>query len=229
MGTIYLVRHGQARPDAYGIAVDSDSTESAPVGSLTSTGVAQAALTGTVLAEQVNGFTGAISGDLPRQTQTLAGVLDAFSSAPTPTVNTGWNEYETPSLMDNPSPEDFQDGRAFQQALDEGLGRWINGATPSDGGETYAQFVARVTDATDEAIRQAGSGQTLLVVSSAGVITQWIAQLFDVPAQRWPALARAMANASISKLIVGRSGVNLVSFNEHLHLSSRDGGISTLR
>ena len=42
-------------------------------------------------------------------------------------------------------------------------------------------------------------------------------------------MARTMVNASISKLIVGRSGVSVVSFNEHGHLSDRDGGIATFR
>ena len=69
----------------------------------------------------------------------------------------------------------------------------------------------------------------MLVVSSAGTITQWIAQLWGIPDETWPAMARTMVNASISKLIVGRSGVSVVSFNEHGHLSDRDGGIATFR
>ncbi|MFW0788208.1 histidine phosphatase family protein [Gordonia sp. CPCC 205333] len=227
MGTIYLVRHGQAQANAYGI--DTSTTNDAPIGSLTETGAAQAALTGRLLTDRVPEFTRAISGDLPRQTQTLAGVLGAFDAAPTPQVDPGWNEYELSSLMGSATAEEYQDGRSFQQHLDIALSRWVDGATPAAGGETYARFVERVAASAKAATDQAGSGETLLVVSSAGVITQWIAQLFSIPGQSWPALSRAMVNASVSKLIVGRTGVNLVSFNEHLHLSDRDGGISTFR
>lgn len=229
MGTIYVVRHGQAQANAYGIDTATDLDPDAPVGSLTETGVAQAALTGALLAGQVGEFTGAISGDLPRQSQTLAGVLGAFDTAPAPQVDPGWNEYELSSLMSSATAAEYQDGRSFQRGLDDALGRWVDGEIPAAGGESYAEFTARVTAATEAAVDQAGSGKTLLVVSSAGVITQWIAQLFGVPAGSWPALSRAMVNASVTKLIVGRSGVNLVSFNEHLHLSDLAGGIATFR
>ncbi|GAB16969.1 phosphoglycerate mutase family protein [Gordonia effusa NBRC 100432] len=227
MGTIYLVRHGQAQANAYGI--DTAAASDGPIGSLTEAGAAQAALTGKLLADQIPNFTGAISGDLPRQTQTLAGVLGAFDAAPTPQVDPGWNEYELSSLMGTATAEEYLDGRSFQQHLDIALSRWVDGATPTTGGESYTDFAQRVAASAKAAIAQAGSGETLLVVSSAGVITQWIAQLFSIPGQSWPALSRAMVNASVSKLIVGRTGVNLVSFNEHLHLSDRDGGIATFR
>lgn len=230
MGTIYLVRHGQAQPDAYGITAGGDVEAGAPIGSLTDTGVAQAALTGRLLANQVPGFTGAISGDLPRQTQTLAGVLGAFESAPQAQIDPGWNEYSLPSLMGaSATAAEFHDGRNFQKGLDAALSRWVDGETPTDGGESYADFAARVAASAEVAVEQAGSGKTLLVVSSAGAITQLIAQMFAVPSPSWPALARAMVNASVSKLIVGRRGLNLVSFNEHLHLSDLDGGIATFR
>ncbi|MFT4044535.1 MAG: histidine phosphatase family protein, partial [Gordonia sp. (in: high G+C Gram-positive bacteria)] len=96
-------------------------------------------------------------------------------------------------------------------------------------GESYPQFRARVAAAAARATDLAGSGQSVLVVSSAGTITQWIADLWQVPPQRWPVLARTMINASVCKLLVGRSGVSVVSINEHAHLSDRDGGVTTFR
>ncbi|NMO01711.1 histidine phosphatase family protein [Gordonia sp. TBRC 11910] len=229
MGTIYLVRHGQAQANAYGVNLADDVIADGPIGSLTATGLAQAAVTGKLLANQIPGFTGAISGDLPRQSQTLAGVLGAFDAAPEPQVDTRWNEYELTSVMTSRSAEDYADGKSFQKGIDAALSAWVDGATPSDGSETYAQFAQRVAAAASDAMAQASSGKTLLVVSSAGVIAQWISQLYSIPGQTWPALARTMMNASVTKLIVGASGVNLVSFNEHMHLSDIDGGIATFR
>ena len=73
MGVIYLVRHGQANPSAYGVA-DSAPNEMAPTDDsaaavsdpgpgLTDTGRVQAGLTGTLLSAQISGVTAAISGE----------------------------------------------------------------------------------------------------------------------------------------------------------------------
>ncbi|MBD0860563.1 histidine phosphatase family protein [Gordonia sp. zg691] len=235
MGVIYLVRHGQANASAYGVADAADDLTNGP-GGLTTTGSTQAALTGGFLAGQVDAFTDAVSGDLPRQSQTLSGVLGTFEERPHPRVDPGWNEYSLPALVGHASAEMYHDNRRYQEQLDKGLAAWIaageHDAAPGlDGGpaESYPQFKARVADAAARAAALAGSGQTVLVVSSAGTITQLIAQLWGVPDENWPAMARTMVNASITKLIVGRTGVSVVSFNEHGHLSDRDGGVATVR
>ncbi len=228
MGVIYLVRHGQADPNAYGIF---DSTEPAPngPGGLTDAGMMQARLSGMLLARLTDRVTAAVSGDLPRQTQTLAAVLGEIDGAPEPRVDPGWNEYELPALVGTATTDEYRDGRSYQRRLDEGLMEWISGGGEHGAGETYHHFGRRVSDAADRVRALAGSGQTVVVVSSAGSITQWIGQLWGLPAERWPVLSRTMVNASVSKLIVGRSGVTVVSFNEHAHLSDRDGGLATYR
>ena len=101
--------------------------------------------------------------------------------------------------------------------------------TPPGSGETYPEFRSRVTGAGERAAELAGSGQTVLVVSSAGTITQVIAELWGVPPHRWPAMARTMVNASVTKLLVGRSGTSVMSLNEHAHLVDREGGVATFR
>ncbi len=235
MGVIYLVRHGQAESNAYGIAADEAVSPTGVPGGLTDIGLVQAQLTGAVLAGQIGSLTAAVSGDLPRQTQTLATILGQFDAAPAPVVDPGWNEYALPALVGETTAAEYADGRAYQQRLDAGLDEWItaNGAAPDAGravgGETFAAFADRVAAASGRAIDLTGSGQTTIVVSSAGTITQWIAQLWGVPARQWPVLSRTMVNAAITKLIVGRSGVTVVSVNEHLHLADRDGGVSTYR
>lgn len=235
MGVIYLVRHGQANALAYRVSDDSADLRNGP-GGLTATGDTQAAISGSFLAGQIEGFTDAVSGDLARQSQTLRGVLGAFDARPEARIDTGWNEYSLPALVGHASPEMFRDGRNYQQQLDKGLAAWIAAGDHEpepgpDGGpaESYPQFQARVHDAAKRAVERAGSGQTVLIVSSAGTITQWIAQLWGIPDEQWPAMARTMVNASITKLIVGRQGVSVVSFNEHGHLSDRSGGVATFR
>ena len=59
---------------------------------------------------------------------------------------------------------------------------------------------------------------TTLAITSAGVIAVACAQVTGLPAGRWPALARVAVNASLTKLITGSTGTNLVTFNDHAHL-----------
>ena len=61
---------------------------------------------------------------------------------------------------------------------------------------------------------------TTLAVTSAGVIGVACAQLTGLPADRWPALARVAVNASLTKLITGSTGTNLLTFNDHAHLEA---------
>lgn len=223
MGILYLVRHGQAPAHAY-----SDAPVAPDAAPLTDLGFAQARATGRELARQVDGFTATFSGGLPRQRATLGGVLEAFDGHRAErVVDPGWDEYSIPALPGGPSAAMYDNPAAYQQVLDQALVRWTAGGT--DEAETYPEYLARMSAAAQRAAALAGSGQTVLAVSSAGTITALIAQLWGVPAQSWPALARAMVNASITKLIVGRRGLTVVSVNEHAHLSALDVGLATFR
>lgn len=211
MGVLYIVRHGQAPAHAYG-----PDAESIGGPGLTDLGFAQARAAGQALATRVPSFDAAFCGDLPRQRATLAGVLEAFDDAPTAVVDPDWNEYTTPAL---PEADDIYSGggKPFQDAITRALGEWIDGA--DTGPETFATYAARTRAAAERAAAAAGSGQNVLVVSSAGSITQLIAQLWGVPDQAWPSMSRTFVNTSITKVLAGRSGMTLVSFNEHAHVA----------
>jgi len=227
MGSLYLVRHGQAHASAYGAA---DHIDDGPIsGGLTATGQMQAQVTGTVLSGLIPRFTTAVSGGLARQQQTLAGVLDAFAERPDASIDEGWDEYDLAGLMGAPTTAQLADGRSFQQSLDAVLGAWVRGEVAESAAESFDAYARRVARAGQRAVESAGSGRNVLVVSSAGSITLWLAQQLGVPAQHWPQLAASMMNASITRVIVGRQGVTVLSVNEHLHLSDRDGGITTFR
>ena len=226
MGAIYLVRHGQAPAYAYGIGAAPEHDEG-----LTDLGRQQARATGELLAAQVGTFDAAVSGGLARQRATMRGVLSAFGAPPEPAVDPGWDEYEVPFELISADPHAFADGAAYQRRLDAALQRWIAPAVgdPVIRAETFAQYSERTRAAGQRAAALAGKGRNVLVVSSAGTITALIAQLWDVPQSSWPKLARTVVNASVSKLLVGRSGITVVSLNEHAHLAARPEPISTFR
>lgn len=223
MGAIYLVRHGQAPAAAYGVG-----TASPDAPGLTDLGFMQARRTGDVLSTLVPAFDTAISGDLPRQVATLHGVLEAFDATPEPTADPEWNEYALPPSVTTVDSALYDDRARYQEALDVALGGWIEGATADDG-ESYHEFATRTREAGNRAADLAGSGKNVLVVSSAGTITQLLAQLWAVPGTQWPTLHRTFVNASITKLIAGKRGLSVVSFNEHAHLAGRDDGLMTYR
>jgi hypothetical protein len=41
---------------------------------------------------------------------------------------------------------------------------------------------------------------------------------YGTAADRWPALARVVVNTSVTRLITGRTGTHLLTFNDHAHL-----------
>jgi broad specificity phosphatase PhoE len=104
---------------------------------------------------------------------------------------------------------------ALQSALDEAIGRWIQGG---DGyPEPHSAFTARVEAVITELTALPG---TTMAVTSAGVIAVACARFTGLPADRWPALARVVVNTSVTRLITGRTGTHLLTFNDHAHLEA---------
>jgi broad specificity phosphatase PhoE len=104
---------------------------------------------------------------------------------------------------------------ALQSALDEAIGRWIAGGAGYP--EPHSAFTARVEAVITELTAQPG---TTMAVTSAGVIAVACARLTGLPAGRWPALARVVVNTSVTRLITGRTGTHLLTFNDHAHLEA---------
>jgi broad specificity phosphatase PhoE len=103
--------------------------------------------------------------------------------------------------------------RALQPTLDEAISRWIQAGAGYP--ETHSAFTARVAGVFTELSAMPG---TTMAVTSAGVIAVACAQLVGLGAEGWPALARVIVNTSITKLITGRTGTHLLTFNDHAHL-----------
>ena len=93
-------------------------------------------------------------------------------------------------------------------------------------------FLLLATRAEDQAaddeyaafLRFAGldSGQDAVVFTSAGVIAAVCAELLGSGAPGLVALNRVAVNGAITKLAAGRSGLALLTFNEHSHLEGAD-------
>lgn len=123
------------------------------------------------------------------------------------------------------------DNVAFQRRLDAALALWTR-ASERDGRfgeETWEQFHTRNRAGLDRAAAEAGPGRWVVVVTSAGPISLACARLAVPPSpadaapdegtlRLWPSLNRVLVNSSQSRVVVGRSGLTMLSFNEHQHL-----------
>ncbi|PYE18072.1 broad specificity phosphatase PhoE [Williamsia limnetica] len=217
MGVIYLVRHGQAGTDENGY------------GSLTELGRQQARNVGKKLAARIPKVDFTVSGNLARQLETIEEIVGQFpdSNAPTPVVNAGWNEYDLTRLAHTDVPptgtsqEAAQAQRSFQRRLDASLLTWAADEQTTGPG-SYVDYRASMLQALEEIAAHAGPGQVAIAASSAGTIGAVVAHLWGISPENWPSVSRTMVNASITKLIVGKSGINVMSVNDHAHADVDD-------
>lgn len=212
MAAIYLVRHGQA---SFG-AADYDK--------LSELGAEQSGVVGKELLRRGPEFTQVLSGTMARQrdTATYAG----FEAVADPR----WNEYDFIDVVrGHGEPPASLDPRGFQAVLDEALLAWIAAAEGSTCAETWAHFSGRVNAAFDELTASLGKGQNAVVFTSGGVIGALAARAIGDQDGRFTALHRVTCNAGITKLVTGRSGTTLLTFNEHGHFEGEHRNLLTYR
>lgn len=206
MGAVLLVRHGQASFDA----ADYDE--------LSARGIEQARHLGYAW-EAVDWLpTNATSGSMQRHHQTALNALAAAGQNDGYEVDHGWDEFDHEAVMEAQIPG-FQskDPRAFQDAFVQATDRWAAGGSDGDH-ESFTEFSARVLAAFDRLILTAGSGETSVVFTSGGPIALVAAHLLTGGMKLWPTLNSVIINTGVTKIVSGRSGRTLLSFNEHGHL-----------
>ena len=207
MGQLLLVRHGQASWDGDDYDVLSER------------GHEQGRRLGAALAAHGVRADRVLSGGMRRHRETVENLLaGAGQPSVSVEVDLGWDEYDHVSMLaqvptafagDKPTPTEFQ--AWMERATD----RWTRGENAEDYHEPFAAFTGRVEEALGRAVT--GSGTTL-VVTSGGPISWVCATLLGGEADLWSRFNVVCVNAGVTKLVTGRRGVTLVSFNEHAHL-----------
>lgn len=227
MAAVLLVRHGQASFGAEDYDVLSDG------------GRRQAAALGRELVRRGVRPDVVVTGSMLRQRDTAALAFDAAGLPVTPQVDERWNEYDHLELLDHHWAEN---GRALavgvmtgarattvQRALDGAVSDWIAAGTCVTCARPWPVFRDETASALDELLTSLGSGGTGVVVTSGGVVAALCAGLLGVPPESLLQLNRVVANASVTKVVRGRSGTSLLSFNEHAYLEGDDAALLTYR
>ena len=213
MGVLYLIRHGQA-------SFGTDDYDR-----LSDLGHEQSRFTGRHLSGQGVRPVRIVHGQMLRQRQTAEGILNGLDLNPDAEIDPGWNEFnawELTGALGEIDPRAKHDSTIFQAELERGCSRWASGDFDSDYGETFSDFTRRVDGALDAAFQAMGSGEATVVVSSAGAISWTATRLLGGDFDQWMAFNRVTINTGITKIITGRSGTSLISFNDHGHLPPAD-------
>ena len=227
MAVVHLVRHGQASFGAADYDVLSDG------------GRRQAAVLGRELARRGVRPDRVVTGSMRRQRETASLALSAAGLAVTPEVDERWNEYALLALLEHHRAENrralalgaMTGGRArtVQRALDGALGEWIAAGACVSCARPWPVFRDETASALGELLTSLGRGGTGVVVTSGGVVAAICTGLLGMPPESLVRLNRVVVNASVTKVVQGRSGTSLLSFNEHAHLEGDDPALVTYR
>ena len=202
MPVVYLVRHGQA---SYG-AEDYDV--------LSPIGHEQSAVVGREL--QRRGITSPqiVCGDLVRQRNTALGIIDSAGFESAMTIDPRWNEFDHPDM---PLPTTGAgDSFDFQRRLDTALESWVR----EDNLDGWRGFQDKSFDALMDFAGTLAAGATGLAVTSGGVVSAIVSRIWGLDAQGTVRINRVVANTSLTSIVFGRQGMNLLSVNDHSHLQA---------
>ncbi len=213
MGTLYLVRHGQA---SFG-AADYDK--------LSDIGHRQSIRLGEYFAAQGLEFEAVLTGTLHRHRQTWAGIAEGAKFTHEALEMPGLNEYDSlavieaihPQPLEKPETPDMV--RHHFRLLRDGLTQWMNGVVSPRGMPTYPQFLKGVTDALDH-VRKSHSGNVLLV-SSGGPISTAVGHVLGTTPETTIELNLRIRNSSVTELAFTPKRHMLVAYNALPHLDAR--------
>lgn len=218
MGAIYLVRHGQA---SFG-APDYDA--------LSPRGFEQSTVVGAELLRRAVSFTQVRSGTLARQRDTAATALKVLGTDVPVIEDPRWNEYDHVDIARHHAggaPQ--EDSRSYQGVLDAALTAWTAAGASGPCAETWPAFRSRCRDALADLVASLGKGEHAVVFTSGGVIATVCGLLLGTPETGLLKLNRVTVNGGITKLVSGRGGVTLLSFNEHPHFEADAASLLTYR
>jgi broad specificity phosphatase PhoE len=215
MGTLYLVRHGQA---SFGAANYDELSE---------LGARQSVRLGEYFAQKGIAFDALIAGTLNRHQQTLRGILQGMDREGEHLPWQGLNEYDAdaviaavhPGKLERPdSPEAY---RHHFRLLRDGLAQWMAGAVTPRGMPSYPEFVSGVAGALDH-VRANHFGQHVLIVTSGGPIATAVGRVLRTPPETTIELNLRIRNSSITEFAFTPKRHMLVGYNAIPHLEHPD-------
>ena len=219
MGTLYLVRHGQA---SFG-ADDYDQ--------LSEMGQRQSRRLGEYWAERGVVFDAVITGTLKRHAQTWAGIKEGAGLNDEPLAWPGLNEYDSEAVIRAIHPHALEKPRSAEEApelyrhhfrlLRDGLTQWMAGTVSPQGMPSYTEFVHGVASALDH-VRAHHHGQNVLLVSSGGPISTAVGQVLGLSPEATIELNLRIRNSAVTEFQFNPKRHTLLTYNTLPHLDHPD-------
>ena len=215
MGTLYLVRHGQA---SFG-ADDYDQ--------LSDLGRRQSVRLGQYLRERYGDglrFNAVLTGTLRRQIGTWQGIAEGGGFSAPHVSWPGLNEYDSHAVIAAihheplPKPDTPELYRHHFRLLRDGLTAWMQGRVQPVGMPSYVDFRAGVVGALDH-VRQNFENEVLLV-SSGGPIATAVAHVLDAPFEASIELNLRIRNTAVTEFAFNPKRHQLITYNTLPHLDA---------
>ena len=221
MGTLYLVRHGQA------------SLGAADYDQLSALGHRQAVRLGEYWRERGLQFDTVLTGTLRRHTQTLNGIAEGLQGAaiagtlPEPLQLPGLNEYDSHALMRAlhagpvPRPDTPERFKQYFRLLCDALAQWMAGVISPENMPSWEEFSNGVHAALEQVRRDhAGKNQNVLLVSSGGPISAAVGQVLGTAPEVTIALNMRIRNSAVTEFSISPRRLMLQTFNGLAHLDA---------
>jgi broad specificity phosphatase PhoE len=221
MSVVLLVRHGQA---SWG-AADYDE--------LSSLGEQQSRTLGAALAGRGVRPDLIVRGAMKRHRQTAEAAAAGAGWRGPAVEDAGWNEFDHRQMLEL-HPRQVGEGEdltraEFQRWFEQATRRWTDGRHADEYDESFTAFGKRVEAALRRTVDRLENNQTAVVFTSGGPIAWTVSALLGGGTAVWTTLNPVVVNASVTKVVVGRRGTTLVSFNDHSHLEAADAGLLSYR
>jgi broad specificity phosphatase PhoE len=211
MGTLYLVRHGQASFGSH----DYDR--------LSELGHRQCRALGEHFKSMGTRFDAVLTGTLRRHRETYEGIAEGLGQTLAPEILPGLDEYDPEAVVravytgEIAPPTTPEAVRQHFRLLRDGLIAWMQGRSAPAGLPSHADFTAGV--ATALARSRAQPDADLLVVSSGGPISVAVGLVLGLGPEAVVDLNLRIRNSAVTELVASPKRHSLLSFNTlpHLH------------
>jgi broad specificity phosphatase PhoE len=220
VSVVLLVRHGQAS------WASSDYDRLSPLGQ------EQSRVLGAALADRGLRPDLLVCGSMRRHRETAAAAVAGAGWEGEVVEDAGWDEFDhlrtLAGRLDFPEvPGEPYDERV--RRVEAIIERWASGRHDEEYSESFPVFRDRVTDAFRRTVERLEPRQTAVVFTSGGAVSWVTASLTDGGVPAWSRLSKVMMNGSVTKVLDGRRGTSLISFNDHSHLEAAGPGLLSYR
>ena len=215
MGTLYLVRHGQA---SFG-ADDYDQ--------LSPLGLQQAQRLGAHWLAHGQRFDTVLLGTLRRHAQTLDGIAQGLPGLPAPQVLPSLDEYDSLALIRAIHTEPLQKPntpelyRHHFRLLCDAIAQWMAGVISPQGMPSWEDFSLGVRRVLDQ-VRRDHADQNVLLVSSGGPISTAVGEVLGTAPEVTIALNMRIRNSAVTEFSVSPKRLMLQTFNTLPHLHAQE-------